>query len=116
LLNKLIEISQKRASESEEGQDSIECIGTIIVDELHMIGDESRGYLLEVMLSKLNFLQATKPKPTIQLIAMSATLPNLRELAVWLDACLYVTDFRPVEVKEYIKIGLDLVPCGAPGL
>jgi DNA polymerase theta len=47
---------------------------------------------------------------------MSATLPNLRELAIWLDAALYVTDFRPVEVKEFMKIGLDMVPVSSQGL
>lgn len=115
LINKLIELSQKGRQGAETAQQEvIESIGTIVVDELHMIGDESRGYLLEVMLSKIKFLQATS-KHQIQLIAMSATLPNLRELAIWLDACLYVTDFRPVEVKEYLKIGLDMVPCGTPG-
>lgn len=41
---------------------------------------------------------------------MSATLPNLREIAIWLDACLYVTHYRPVEVREYTKIGQDIVP------
>ena len=45
----------------------------------------------------------------IQLIAMSATLPNLKEIAVWLDSCLYVTHFRPVVVKEYMKIGNELI-------
>lgn len=68
------------------------------------------------MLSKLKYLQSSSQKHKIQLIAMSATLPNLRELATWLDACLYVTNFRPVEIKEYLKIGLDMVPCGTPGL
>ena len=30
------------------------------LDELHLIGDESRGYLLEVLLTKLVFLNKQK--------------------------------------------------------
>ena len=30
--------------------------GTIVVDELHMVNDNSRGYLLELILSKIMFL------------------------------------------------------------
>ena len=33
------------------------CLGIMIIDEMHMIGDGQRGYLLELLLSKIRFLQ-----------------------------------------------------------
>ncbi len=62
---------------------------------------ESRGYLLELLVTKLLYLLKDK----IQIVGMSATLPNIDVLARWLDAALFVTDFRPVPLKEYIKCG-----------
>lgn len=74
-------------------------IGTIVVDELHMIREESRGYLLELLLSKVIYM-----KCNIQIIGMSATLPNLNILAKWLNAEMYETNFRCVPLTEYIKV------------
>lgn len=39
-----------------------------------------------------------------QVIGMSATMPNVDVVARWLDAALYITDFRPVQLQEYVKV------------
>ncbi|XP_071543746.1 DNA polymerase theta-like [Panulirus ornatus] len=84
-------------------------LGIIVVDELHMVGDPHRGYLLELLLTKVMFVsnhsKNKKDENNIQIIGMSATLPNLELLACWLDAQLYSTNFRPVPLAERIKIG-----------
>lgn len=43
---------------------------SVVLDELHMIDDDHRGYLLELMTTKLLSLEQH-----IQITAMSATLP-----------------------------------------
>ncbi len=35
---------------------------------------------------------------------MSATMPNLRLVADWLGAALFATSYRPVELREYVKV------------
>ncbi|KAH9219076.1 hypothetical protein DL95DRAFT_434033 [Leptodontidium sp. 2 PMI_412] len=51
-------------------------LGVVVMDELHMIDDESRGYILELMVTKLLSLDQN-----LQLIGMSATL-NLISMAL----------------------------------
>lgn len=40
---------------------------------------------------------------------MSATIGNLPELAQFLDADVYQKDFRPVELREFIKCASDII-------
>ncbi|KAH1019210.1 hypothetical protein HUJ04_009061 [Dendroctonus ponderosae] len=86
LLNSLIETG--RLSE----------IGLIVIDELHLIGEEGRGATLEACLSKIIFLAEN-----IQIVGMSATIGNIEDISKFLNAEVYRKNFRPVELTEYVK-------------
>lgn len=89
----------------EEG--TLSDIGAILVDEVHLLGDPHRGYILELLLTKLIYI-SKKQDIKIQIIGMSATLPNLTILAKWLKAELYKTDFRPIPLYEQAVVGGDI--------
>ncbi|XP_069450665.1 helicase POLQ-like isoform X2 [Ovis canadensis] len=77
----------------------ISSLGLVVVDELHMIGEGTRGAILEMTLAKILYTS----KMT-QIIGMSATLNNVEDLQKFLQAEYYTSQFRPVELKEYMKI------------
>ncbi|XP_058125219.1 DNA polymerase theta [Anopheles ziemanni] len=85
-------------------QSNLSSLGMVVVDEAHLISDPSRGYILELLLTKIRFV-AKQNEHRIQVVCMSATLPNIDLLARWLEAELFHTDFRPIELVEMIKIG-----------
>eukprot|EP01080_Neovahlkampfia_damariscottae_P003704 gene3704-6593_t len=81
-------------------------LGCVVIDELHMIGETGdRGQILESLLTKLLFYSK---KENIQIIGMSATIPNIEDLSNWLNAILYVSTFRPVPLTEYLKIDNEI--------
>jgi superfamily II RNA helicase len=65
-----------------------------------MLSDSNRGFLLEILLSKILFACAD----TVQCVCMSATLPNITDLSHWLSAALYVTTYRPVSLCVSISM------------
>ena len=77
----------------------ISSLGLVVVDELHMIGEGTRGAILEMTLAKILYTSKTT-----QIIGMSATLNNVEDLQKFLQAEYYTSQLRPVELKEYLKI------------
>lgn len=72
-------------------------VGLIVADEVHMIGDPSRGPRLEMVLSSALYVN-----PDIAILSLSATISNADEVSKWLNASLVRSDFRPVPLSQGI--------------
>lgn len=70
-------------------------LSVMILDEVHTINDDSRGPTLEILITRIRQM-----RPDIQLLALSATISNAKELAGWLNAELSYSQWRPIPLKE----------------
>ncbi|BHF81518.1 activating signal cointegrator 1 complex subunit [Sparganum proliferum] len=57
-------------------------IALIIIDEIHMVGEE-RGPVLEVIVSRANFI-ANQLNQTVRIVGLSTALANAVDMAAWL--------------------------------
>ena len=74
-------------------------VGLLVIDEIHSIGSD-RGPTLEMLITKLRFVN-----PKMQVLGLSATIPNAGQLAKWLNAGLVESDYRPVKLREGVYLG-----------
>jgi len=70
-------------------------VSTIIIDEIHLLNDAERGPTLEILITILRQLLKKA-----QIIGLSATIGNPKELAEWLNAELVEDDWRPVKLHK----------------
>ncbi len=66
-----------------------------VADEAHLVGDNYRGPTIETILTKI-----IATAPDAQILTLSATISNSKELASWLASDLVDTDWRPVKLVE----------------
>lgn len=70
-------------------------ISLVVADEVHLLNEAERGPTLEVVLARLMQIN-----PDMQVLALSATINNVEEIAGWLKADYVTTEWRPVLLKE----------------
>ncbi|MFO1534082.1 MAG: DEAD/DEAH box helicase [Thermoplasmatota archaeon] len=78
----------------------IDQVGCVVVDEFHLLNDPGRGPTLEVTVTRFRALV-----PGAQVVGLSATVANAREMADWLDASLVTSDWRPVKLSTGTYLG-----------
>ncbi|WP_256391426.1 ATP-dependent DNA helicase [Natronoarchaeum rubrum] len=96
----VVATSEKVDSLVRNGAPWIEDVDCVVSDEVHLIDDASRGPTLEVTLAKLRQLN-----PSLQTVALSATVGNADEIADWLDAELVDSTWRPIDLKKGVHYG-----------
>jgi len=115
----IIVTSEKLDSLIRHGAQWLQAVKLVVADEIHLIDSANRGPTLEVILTRLR--QLINP----QILALSATINNYRELAEWLGAEAVKSDYRPVKLynglflqgkidwhpkRPVTRMGVDLSP------
>jgi helicase len=68
-------------------------VGAIVVDEIHVLGDDERGPVIEMILSRAL-------RNSWQIIGLSATIGNPEDIGGWLNAETIECDWRPVPLIQ----------------
>lgn len=93
-LDVLVATSEKADGLLRHGSPWLRRVGVVVADEVHLLRDPDRGPTLEVTLTRLR-----RMNPDLQVVALSATVGNSRELAEWLSADHVASEFRPVPLR-----------------
>ena len=80
----------------------MEGIGTVVIDEVHMLEDPERGHRLDGLIARLRALF-----PAAQFIYLSATIGNPKDVAARLGAALVEYEHRPVPLERHLIFARD---------
>ncbi|GAA1490607.1 DEAD/DEAH box helicase [Brachybacterium sacelli] len=81
-------------------------LGFVVMDEVHYLADRLRGPVWEEVIIHLD--------PSVQLVALSATVSNAEEFGAWLQEVrgsteIVVSETRPVPLWQHVVVGDELM-------
>ncbi|XP_054270395.1 activating signal cointegrator 1 complex subunit 3 [Macrosteles quadrilineatus] len=87
----------------------VRAVALIIIDEIHLLG-EDRGPVLEVIVSRTNFI-ASHTSKTLRIVGLSTALANAKDLANWLGiGQMGLYNFRPSVRPVPLEVHISSFP------
>ncbi|MFI1783650.1 DEAD/DEAH box helicase [Streptomyces rubiginosohelvolus] len=80
-------------------RDALAEVGCLVVDEIHLLGDPTRGAVLEALLARVR-----EDSAGTRIVGLSATVANAEEVARWLGARLVRTTWRPTRLTWQLPL------------
>jgi helicase len=80
-------------------RESLGEVGVLVVDEIHMLGDATRGPVLEALLTRIR-----EGAAETRIVGLSATVSNAEQIAEWLDAKLLRSSWRPSRLTWQLPV------------
>jgi replicative superfamily II helicase len=86
----------------------------LLIDEIHLVKEQSRGATLEVIVSRMKSvaaeMQALAIANPVRLVAVSATVPNLNDISAWLQNSdgspaqmrIFGEEYRPIQLQKVV--------------
>lgn len=84
----------------------------VLIDEVHLVSDQQRGSCLEAVVTRIKMMSRKQSSDTpsdIRFIAVSATAPNIQDVALWLGSdqnpglpFSLSADYRPVKLNTHV--------------
>ncbi|MFD2623163.1 DEAD/DEAH box helicase, partial [Streptomyces chumphonensis] len=74
-------------------------VGCLIVDEIHLLGDPTRGPVLEALLARVR-----EDSAQVRIVGLSATVANAGQVTDWLGARLIRSPWRPTRLTWQLPL------------
>jgi replicative superfamily II helicase len=82
----------------------VRTVSVIVIDEVHLLDSDERGGVLEALITRMKRIT----NGDVRIIALSATMPNVDEVAAWIGAkreftYLFDESYRPVPLEAKVR-------------